>query len=133
MAESNPGFWLVVEDDDNDFLLFRRACSFALNPPPTIHRETDGIRAENFLTCNSEKPELVISDLKMPQMNGLELLDWLRHQPNLERLRFVMLSSSNLDGDVQAARQLGADDYRVKPSELRQFVQVIKELSHFAE
>jgi len=133
MAELGSGFWLVVEDDDNDYLLFRRACSFALNPPPTIHRETDGKTAKAFLSSTSEKPKLVISDLKMPQMNGLELLDWLRHQPTLERLRFVMLSSSDLDQDVQASRRLGADDYRVKPSQFRQFVQVLREVGQAAD
>jgi hypothetical protein len=70
MAQLSPGFWLVVEDDDNDFLLFRRACSSGLNPPPTLHRETDGI-AKGFVISHSERPKLVISDWKMPLIMAL--------------------------------------------------------------
>jgi CheY-like chemotaxis protein len=65
----------------------------------------------------------------MPQMNGLQLLEWLRQHPDFKQLRFVMLSSSGLDQDVQASRKLGADDYRVKPTEFRRFAQVVREVS----
>lgn len=133
MSQSIPDFWLVVEDDDDDFFLFRRACSVALDPPPTIRREVDGTTAKAFLSSSAERPNLVISDLKMPQMNGLELLEWLRHEPKLHKLRFIILSSSELDQDVQTSRRLGVDDYRVKPNELRKFVQIIREVSLAAQ
>jgi CheY-like chemotaxis protein len=130
---TGTSFWLVVEDDDDDFLLFRRACFLALDPPPTIHRETDGTSAKAFLSSSAQKPSLVISDLKMPQMTGLELLEWVRHQPDLQRLRFVPLSNSNADQDVDASRKLGADGYRVKPNGVRQFAQIVKEMSSYVD
>jgi len=132
VAQLTPALWLVVEDDDDDFFLFRRACSAALDPLPTIRRETDGSRAQAFLSSSHEPPQLVISDLKMPRMSGLELLDWARHQPNLQKLRFIILSSSDMAQDLQASRRLGVDEYRFKPSQLSEFVQVIKEVSRAA-
>ena len=128
MACLSNELWLVVEDDDNDFFLFRRACSRALDREPCIHRENDGLSAMEFLSEHSQAPTLIISDLKMPQMNGLELLAWVRQQDNLSEIPFVMLSSSNLEQDVTAAEQLGAVDYQVKPSDFLKFVGMIKEL-----
>src|ERR1044071_6588850 len=122
-------FWLVVEDDDNDFLLFRRACTRALNPEPLIHREKDGMTARAFLTGNANTTRLIISDLKMPGMTGLELLEWVRQQSPAPRIPFVMLSSSGAEKDVKEAQELGADDYRVKPSEFNQFVSLIREVN----
>ncbi|MHC1769104.1 MAG: response regulator [Verrucomicrobiia bacterium] len=126
-------FWLVVEDDDNDFLLFERACSLAIRSPPFIHREPDGIAAKAFLTSNHAKPKLIISDLKMPRMNGLELLDWLRREPKLRELRFVMLTSSNAEKDVSDSKQLGVDDYRVKPSSVRDLARIVEEMFTLVE
>jgi two-component system response regulator len=120
--------WLVVEDDDSDFSLFRLACSRALDREPCIHRENNGLSAKAFLSEHPQAPTLIISDLKMPQMNGLELLAWIRQQDDLNKIPFVMLSSSNLEQDVTAAEQLGVADYQVKPLELGKFIGMIKAL-----
>jgi CheY-like chemotaxis protein len=129
MASASHDLWLVVEDDDNDFLLFRRACFAALDPQPEIHRERDGKGAQAFLRSNPVQPSLIVSDLKMPRMSGLELLEWIRQQPHLTHLRFVVLTSSNQDQDVKAAQKLGADDYKVKPLDVRGLTHTIKDLS----
>src|SRR5690349_19021130 len=108
-------FWLIVEDSDDDFLLFRRACSRALNPEPMILRVKDGAAAQTIL--RSMKPRLIVSDLNMPGLTGLELLKWVRRQDELQFLRFVMLTSSSLEQDIKSAERLGVDDYRVKPTD----------------
>ncbi|MHC1769078.1 MAG: response regulator [Verrucomicrobiia bacterium] len=120
--------WLVVEDDDNDFLLFRRACSLAVDPVPLIYREANGNGAKAFLISNPTKAKLVVSDLKMPQCNGFQLLEWVRQHPSLKQLRFVILSSSGAEHDIKTCRLLGADDYFVKPSGLKRLAEVIKKL-----
>ena len=118
--------WLVVEDDDNDFFLFRRACFRALDREPCVHREKNGLSAKAFLSKHAQPPTLIVSDLKMPQMNGLELLAWVRQQDDLSGIPFVMLSSSNVQKDVTAAEQLGATDYQVKSADLGELVYMIK-------
>jgi CheY-like chemotaxis protein len=120
--------WLVVEDDDNDFLLFRRACARALNPQPLVHRENDGVAAKNFLSQHGETPRVIVSDLKMPNMDGLEFLQWVRNQSALRQVRFIMLSSSDAEKDVNAARTFGVDDYQVKPSGLGDLTRLVQEL-----
>jgi two-component system response regulator len=120
--------WLVVEDNDDDYLLFVRACRRALNRGADIHREKDGVAAAEFLKSCQSKPQLIISDLKMPRMSGLEFLEWVRQRETLKRVPFVMLSSSNLERDVEAARRLGADAYKVKPSDYSALVSLVTEL-----
>ena len=129
-AEARIGsdLWLVVEDDDNDFLLFCRACARALNPQPFVHRENDGIAAKNFLSNNPGTPQLIVSDLKMPNMDGLEFLEWVRNQAALKQVRFIMLSSSDAERDVNAARTFGVDDYQVKPSGIGALTRLVRKL-----
>jgi CheY-like chemotaxis protein len=127
-AMDRQHLWLVVEDDDDDFFLFCRACARALDREPCIHRENDGVAAQAFLSGHPQRPALIVSDLKMPRMNGLELLAWIRDQDHLRRIPFVMLSSSNSEKDVTAAEGLGAADYQVKPSHLGEFVGLVKGL-----
>src|SRR5688572_6797734 len=95
--------WLVVEDDDNDFLLFCRACSRALSPPPCIHREKDGAAAQTFLCEYTGAPCLIVSDLNMPKMTGLELLAWIRKREELRRVPFFLLTSSVVAHDIRTA------------------------------
>jgi len=128
MAELWQNFWLVVEDDDNDFFLFRRACTQAFNSAePIIHRAKDGLVARVLLQTIT--PNLIVSDLKMPCSTGLQLVEWMRCQNNLKNLRFVMLTSSDLEEDRKSASQLGVDDYRVKPAEYRNLVKMIREIA----
>ena len=126
MSSKKNNFWLVVEDDDDDFFLFCRACTQALHPEPIIHRAKDGLFAKTLLGCIT--PGLIVSDLKMPGLNGLELLEWLRGQDRLKNLRFVLLTNSRLEQDMKRAHRLGVDDYRVKPSEFTNLVQLIREI-----
>jgi len=61
-------------------------------------------------------------------MNGLELLEWVRRQASLKRVRFVLLSDSDADQDVQTAEKLGADEYRMKPSLFGHYIPLVKEI-----
>jgi CheY-like chemotaxis protein len=129
MAPIRNGVWLIVEDDENDFTLFRVACLRAFGREPFIHREADGAGAAEFLRASCQKPQLIVSDLKMPGMNGLELLSWVRQQLDSSQIPFVILSNSEADSDVEQAQKLGADQYRVKPLDLDRFAELVKELA----
>jgi len=65
-------------------------------------------------------PALLLLDLKMPKVDGFDVLTWLRSRPELSPLPVVVLSSSSREDDIQRARLLGAADYRVKPADFEQ-------------
>ena len=71
-------------------------------------------------------PNLLMTDLKMPLMNGLEVLGWIRCHPECAELPVVMLSGSGLDKDVLEAHRLGVRAYFVKPSEFNELQRIVR-------
>jgi CheY-like chemotaxis protein len=138
MGEStkNTNFWLVVEDQEAEFLLLNRAC-LRLEPPPTVHWVPDGLEAQRYLAGVGEfgdrnrfpLPRLIISDLKMPRMDGFELLAWIKRQPSLSAIPFVVFTSSDLHQDRARAQELGVEAYLLKPTDSRVLVGVLEALS----
>lgn len=126
-------FILLVEDDVNDVLLLQRAFQKAgLRDILKIVR--DGEQAIHYLSGQQPYqqrdrfplPFMVLLDLKMPGTDGFEVLRWVRSQPELRRLLIVVLTSSNLQADVDRAYELGANSYLVKPVEFEQMVHMIQ-------
>jgi CheY-like chemotaxis protein len=127
---------LYVEDDDNDVLLMRRAWAKAdvQNPLQVV---TDGQEALDYLSGNGQyatrgdhpMPCLVLLDLKMPKVTGLEVLRWIRSQPALVGLRVIVLSSSNYPADINAAHVLRIDSYLVKPGNFHEWVAMVDTLN----
>jgi DNA-binding response OmpR family regulator len=68
-------------------------------------------------------PQLLLLDLKMPRVNGFDVLTWLQEHADLKKMPVVVLSSSDYPDDLETARKLGASDYRIKPSNPQQLVQ----------
>jgi CheY-like chemotaxis protein len=114
---------LVVEDNDDDLVLLRRALKAAAITAP-IAVVGDGRTALDYLSGSGDYgdrqkhplPRVVLLDLKLPRMSGLDVLKWLRAEPGLRRLPVVVLTSSDEDRDVRAAYDLGANSYVVKPA-----------------
>ena len=126
-------FILLAEDDSNDVLLIQRAFAKAgLKDVLKIVR--DGEQAIDYLSGRGvygdrEKyplPYLLLLDLKMPGTDGFEVLQWLRGELELRRLLVVVLTSSNLQADVDRAYELGANSYLVKPVEFEEMVNLIQ-------
>jgi CheY-like chemotaxis protein len=124
---------LLVEDDSNDVVLIQRAFQKAgLNDRVRVVR--DGEQAIDYLSGNGvysdreqyPRPYLVLLDLKMPGTNGFEVLQWARRQSELKRLLIVVLTSSNLQADVDRAYELGANSYLVKPIEFNEMANLIQ-------
>ncbi len=129
----NDQIILLAEDDSNDVLLIQRAFQKAglRNILKTVG---DGDQAIDYLRgkgaySNREQyplPFLLLLDLKMPGTDGFEVLEWLRNEPRLKRLLVVVLTSSNLQADVDRAYELGANSYLVKPVSFDEMVHLIQ-------
>jgi len=126
-------FILLAEDDANDTLLIKRAFQKA-GFGSLLKTVSNGKQAIDYVAGGGEYadrsrfplPFLLLLDLKMPGTNGFEVLTWIRSQPDLKRLLVVVLTSSNLQTDVDRAYELGANSYLVKPIEFGQMVNMIQ-------
>lgn len=124
---------LLVEDDENDAMLVRMAFkkNNILNPVQWVK---DGMEAVAYLNGEGEYadrkqypfPEVLIVDLKMPRMSGLELLTWIRDHPEFRVIPTIIMTASRLDADIEKAYSLGANTYMVKPPSLDQLAKMVK-------
>src|SRR5438093_7267867 len=124
---------LLVEDDPNDVVLIQRAFQKA-GLRNTLKAVRDGDQAIDYLSgrgiyADRERfplPFLLLLDLRMPGIDGFEVLQWARKEPQLKRLLIVVLTSSNLQSDVDRAYELGANSYLVKPVGFGEMVDMIQ-------
>ena len=118
---------LVAEDEESDALILQRVFRRAgVENPVVIVR--DGQAAVDALGGGGPLPALLLLDLKMPRMNGFEVLRWLGTRDDLASVPAVVLSSSAHQSDIDKALALGARDYHTKPQDLARFVQLVKDL-----
>ena len=116
---------LYVEDEEADVFFVKRAFDH-LHVSNCIRVVRNGRDAEDYLAGTGRfsdrqrypLPALVLLDLKLPGIQGLEVLEWMRQQPQFQSLPVVIFSSSNLEADRDSAIQLGANDYIVKPTDM---------------
>jgi CheY-like chemotaxis protein len=129
---------LLAEDEEDYVLLIRRAFEQAKIPNP-MHVVWNGQEAIAYLNgegkySNREEyplPDLFLLDLKMPRVNGFEVLKWLRSQPGLAPLRVLVLTSSDAIRDVNEAYKLGANSFMVKPMDFQDFTQLSRFIQDF--
>jgi len=129
----NDKIILLVEDDPNDILLIQRAFQKAgfHNSLKVVRNGDQAIEYLSGENAFSDRerfplPFLVLLDLKMPGTDGFEVLAWTRNSASLKRLLVVVLTSSNLQADVDKAYELGANSYLVKPVEFDDMVNLIQ-------
>ncbi len=128
---------LQVEDDPNDVFFFQRAMKKA-GAANLIRVAEDGQQAIDYLQgagkfADREQfplPALVLLDLKLPYVMGLEVLRWIRQQPGTPMV-VVMLTASSEDADIAAAYRLGANGFLVKPSEAGKMEDMVKAIRDF--
>ena len=129
---------LLVEDDPEDLDLTIRA----LNDERVCNRiqvARDGEEALDFLFCRgsySERdrdhhPKLILLDLKLPKVDGLEVLEQIKRDPRTRAIPVVILTSSKQEQDMMQGYQLGANSYIQKPVDFEQFQATIKRLGYY--
>jgi two-component system, chemotaxis family, response regulator Rcp1 len=125
-----PAVILLVEDNDNDAELTK--LGFAQSKlPAELHHVTDGEQCMQFLRkekphTNMPTPDLVLLDLHMPRMSGLEVLAAIGREENLMHLPVIVLTTSDAPSDVQAAYRLRCSSYIVKPVGFTAFAKTIE-------
>lgn len=131
---------LLVDDDESISFLLKHALKRS-GLAIELRSVGDGEQAVDYLTRRAEYnddarypiPSVILLDLKMPRMNGFEVLEWKRLQPQLEKVPVVIWSSSDLAADQERAMQLGAVSYFVKPLETAGFVDLLKALDAYCQ
>ena len=129
---------LLVEDDPNDVWLVKHAFLNAgiVNPLRIVN---DGQEAVDYLKGSgafSDRdafplPKLVLLDLKMPRLNGFDVIEWMRHHQPWKVTPIIVLSSSALSQDVNRAYELGANAYMVKPADYRALERLFRTIADF--
>jgi len=126
---------LLAEDDKNDIFLMRRAFDSAgyLNPLCVVHNGQEVVDYLEGVGQFSQRkkyplPGLLLLDLKMPLMDGFDVLAWLRDHHQFENLPVVVLTASKLDEDVHKSRELGVYDFRVKPHAFEDLVRLLDDV-----
>jgi CheY-like chemotaxis protein len=129
---------LVAEDDLGDVMLLQRAFTRAGVRVP-VYFARDGQEVMDYLQGHPPfenpveypLPNLLLLDLKLPGINGFEVLAWLRAQPTLRRMLVVVLSSSEQAKDIDRAYALGANSYIVKPQDPDELIRVVERLENY--
>ncbi len=129
---------LLVEDDSNDIMLIKRAFRKA-QVNANLETITDGDQAVAYLSCQEPYnnrnryplPALILLDLKLPRRSGLEVLAWLRQQPEIKRTLVIVLSSSKESPDIDKAYDLGINSYLVKPVTFEDLVELTDQVHKY--
>jgi len=128
---------LLVEDDQKDVELTLAALE-EYNLANEVFVAADGEQALDYLYCRGkfmrrsrENPAVLLLDLKLPKVNGLEVLQQIKSDENLKLIPVVVLTSSREEKDMVASYKLGVNAYVVKPVDFHEFVNAIKELGVF--
>ena len=128
---------LIVEDDPKDVELTLTALE-EYNLANEVVVTRDGEEALDYLYCRgnfkmrtSENPAVLLLDLKLPKVDGLEVLQQIKSDEKLKMIPVVVLTSSREERDMVASYKLGVNAYVVKPVDFHEFVNAIKELGIF--
>jgi CheY-like chemotaxis protein len=126
---------LFVEDSKDDAMLTIRALNKS-GFTNKLHHVVDGAEALDFLLCTGlyagrdslQYPKLILLDLKMPKVSGLQVLEKVKSDPKLKTIPVVMLTSSKEGPDIEKCFELGVNSYIVKPVDSDNFFHAIKEI-----
>jgi two-component system response regulator len=138
MIESHIIEILLVEDSPEDLELTQRALRNA-NLGNHIQVARDGAEAMDFIFCDGvytgrkieDTPKLILLDLKLPKVDGLEVLERIKSDPRTRHIPVVILTSSKEQTDVIKSYKLGVNSYIVKPVNFESFTAAVQELGMY--
>jgi CheY-like chemotaxis protein len=119
---------LLVEDDKVDVMTVKRALSDLKITNPLVVKY-NGLEALEYLKQTAEYPCIVLLDLNMPKMNGIEFLEVVKKDDLLRKIPVVVLTTSNAEKDKTESFNLSVAGYMLKPVDYKQFVEVIKDIN----
>jgi CheY-like chemotaxis protein len=126
---------LLVEDDPGDVLMTREAFE-DYKVHNQLHVVNDGEQAMAFLRQEGEyaalpRPDLVLLDLNLPRMDGRQVLDAIKSDPELSSIPVVVLTTSEAEDDVLRSYSLHANAYVTKPVDFERFIDVVRQIDDF--
>ncbi|MBU2553570.1 MAG: response regulator [Bacteroidetes bacterium] len=138
MDEINQVEILIVEDNPSDAEIALRA--FKKNKLTNkILVVEDGEEALDYLFCKGQyatnnkvsRPKIILLDLKLPKINGLEVLKEIKSHPETKIIPVIVLTSSKEESDIIESYQLGVNSYIVKPVDFEKFVEAVRDLGFY--
>jgi two-component system, response regulator len=138
MIDNGPIEILLVEDNKSDAKLTMRALEKG-HIVNRVQHVIDGQAALDYLFCEGQfegrdpkrAPRVVLLDIKLPKVDGLEVLRRIRADPRTESVPVVLLTSSNQDRDIAEGYSLHANSYIVKPVDFMQFSEAVKSIGMY--
>jgi two-component system response regulator len=138
MASAEKIEILLAEDNERDAEMTLRGLR-KHNLSNRVHRVKDGAEALDFLFCTGayadrgqeDLPKLILLDLKMPKVDGIEVLRRIKSEERTRALPVVMMTSSNEERDVVESYRLGVNSYIVKPIEFAGFAEVVAKIGFY--
>jgi len=127
--KSNP--ILLVEDDSVDAMTVKRALKELHVSNPLTHVENGEEALAHLQDSSQEQPCLILLDLNMPVMNGIEFLHAVKSLPELKRIPVVALTTSDEQEDKVESFELGVAGYMRKPVEYQQFVEIVRAIDAY--
>jgi two-component system, response regulator len=129
---------LLVEDNPNDVKLTLLAFKTA-NLANTVHVARDGVEALEYLFGDasspdqvlSQRPKLVLLDLKLPRLDGHEVLKRIKGDPRTAAIPVVVLTSSGEERDVMRTYEIGVNSYIIKPVDFEQFTEAVRDIGKY--
>lgn len=128
---------LLAEDNPNDVELTLNALA-QHNLANRVVAVNDGVELLEYLRYegkyskrNLGKPAVILLDIKMPRMDGIEVLEIIRNEPDFKNIPVVMLTSSREEPDLKRCYELGVNAYVVKPVDFKEFLDAAKHLGVF--
>jgi CheY-like chemotaxis protein len=131
--ENGPPTLLIVEDNEDDIFFMERIFK-QMGARCDLRFVRDGVEAVEYLSgkgrfedrVKNPLPTIILMDLKMPRMNGFEVLEWMQKQPEIKLIPTIVVTSSTMQEDVTRAYRAGANAVMNKPVDKDSLLQMLK-------